>query len=55
MALHVADLRLQVVRPHGERGEAKPHVHASFSFDEAAAAHAEIEEGKNVGKVVLTP
>lgn len=38
-----------------ERGEAKPHVHASFSFDEAAAAHAEIEEGKNVGKVVLTP
>lgn len=38
-----------------ERGEAKPHVHATFPFDQAAEAYGAIERGENVGKVLLTP
>jgi NADPH:quinone reductase-like Zn-dependent oxidoreductase len=36
-------------------GKIKPHVSKSFPFSRAAEAHAELEQGKNVGKVVLTP
>jgi NADPH:quinone reductase-like Zn-dependent oxidoreductase len=36
-------------------GRIAPHVSASFPFSRAADAHAELELGKNVGKVVLTP
>jgi synaptic vesicle membrane protein VAT-1 len=38
-----------------EAGKIKPHVGASFPFDRAADAHAELEYGKNRGKVLLTP
>jgi NADPH:quinone reductase-like Zn-dependent oxidoreductase len=38
-----------------ETGKIKPHVHAEFSFEDADKAHAVLEEGRNVGKVVLTP
>ena len=33
----------------------EPHVHASFPFSRAADAHGELEYGRNVGKVLLTP
>ena len=33
----------------------KPHVHEVLPFSEAAKAHALLEEGQNLGKVVLTP
>jgi NADPH:quinone reductase-like Zn-dependent oxidoreductase len=36
-------------------GKIKPHVGASFPFERAADAHAELEYGKNRGKVLLTP
>jgi NADPH:quinone reductase-like Zn-dependent oxidoreductase len=37
------------------RGEVRPHVDRTFSFDEAAAAHHYIHDRKAVGKVVLVP
>ncbi|MCA9598723.1 MAG: zinc-binding dehydrogenase [Myxococcales bacterium] len=37
------------------QGKIRPHVGKVFPFSEAAAAHQELEQGKNVGKVVLTP
>lgn len=33
----------------------KPHVDATFSFEEAGEAHRYIEERRNIGKVVLVP
>ncbi len=33
----------------------EPHVDRVFDFDHAADAHAYIEAGKNVGKVLLKP
>lgn len=38
-----------------EAGELRPHVHASFSFEQAEEAHALIHRRENVGKVLLTP
>ncbi len=37
------------------RGQIRPHVCKSFPFSRAAEAHAELEQGRNVGKVLLTP
>jgi NADPH:quinone reductase-like Zn-dependent oxidoreductase len=37
------------------QGHIKPHIGASFPFSKAADAHGELELGKNLGKVVLTP
>jgi NADPH:quinone reductase-like Zn-dependent oxidoreductase len=36
-------------------GKIAPHVHEVFPFDRAADAFAEIEFGRNVGKVVMVP
>jgi NADPH:quinone reductase-like Zn-dependent oxidoreductase len=36
-------------------GKIKPHVGASFPFERAADAYAELEYGRNRGKVLLTP
>jgi NADPH:quinone reductase-like Zn-dependent oxidoreductase len=36
-------------------GKIRPHVHATYPFSRAADAHGEIEEGKNLGKVLLAP
>ncbi len=36
-------------------GKIAPHVDKVFSFEEAAEAHRYLEQGKNVGKVVLVP
>ena len=38
-----------------ETGSIKPFVDRSFSFEQAGDAHAYIEDGKNVGKVLLKP
>ena len=45
--------QLQTLIAMYERGEIKPHVDRSFSFDEAAAAHHYIHDRKAKGKVVL--
>ena len=38
-----------------DAGVVKPHVGGKFTFEQAAEAHAELEFGRNLGKVVLTP
>ena len=38
-----------------EQGKIKPHLDGVFSFDKAADAFGRIENGKNIGKVVLVP
>ncbi len=38
-----------------EAGKIKPHIGGSFPFSRAAEAHAELEYGRNLGKVILTP
>ena len=38
-----------------EAGRIEPHVGSSYPFERAADAHAELEYGKNRGKVLLTP
>ena len=37
-----------------ESGILKPHVSKTFSFDQMAEAHAQLESGRTVGKVVVT-
>jgi NADPH2:quinone reductase len=37
-----------------EEGRLKPVIHATFPLAEAAAAHAMLEAGDHVGKIVLT-
>jgi NADPH:quinone reductase-like Zn-dependent oxidoreductase len=58
---HLFD-RLDLLRPQFEeliamyeRGEIKPHVDRTFSFDEAAAAHHYLHDRKAKGKVLLVP
>ncbi len=36
-------------------GQIKPHLDSSFPFAQAAQAHLRIQEGKNIGKVVMVP
>ena len=38
-----------------EQGHIKPHVDKAFPFEQAAEAHAYIEGGNNLGKVLLAP
>lgn len=38
-----------------EAGKIKPHVDRTFAFEDAAEAHAYIEDGKNLGKVLISP
>jgi putative PIG3 family NAD(P)H quinone oxidoreductase len=51
----VADELARAVWPHVEAGKLKPVIHATFPLAEAAAAHAMMEAGEHVGKIVLTP
>jgi len=44
----------RVVWPWIAAGNVKPQVDRTFALDEAAAAHAHLEAGAHVGKVVLT-
>ena len=36
-------------------GQIKPHIDSSFPFAQAAQAHLRLQDGKNIGKVVLVP
>ena len=36
-------------------GWVRPHVDKTFPLDQAAEAHAYIEQRKNIGKVILVP
>lgn len=36
-------------------GKIKPHIGGVFPFSRGADAHAELEHGRNIGKIVLTP
>ncbi len=44
----------QILTWYGD-GKVRPHVDRAFSFADAPAAHAYIQDRKNVGKVVLVP
>lgn len=43
------------VWPLVDAGQVRPIVHRTFPLAQAADAHRELEEGKNIGKVLLTP
>ncbi|WP_459617499.1 NAD(P)H-quinone oxidoreductase [Bordetella sp. 2513F-2] len=42
------------VWPLLEQGAIKPVVHATFPLEQASAAHAMMEAGENIGKIILT-
>jgi putative PIG3 family NAD(P)H quinone oxidoreductase len=42
------------VWPLVEEGRLRPIIHRTFPLEQAAAAHAELERGEHVGKIVLT-
>ena len=50
----VADEIARTVWPHVESGRLRPVIDQLFPLGEAAAAHARMEEGDHVGKIVLT-
>jgi NADPH:quinone reductase len=50
----VADELARTVWPHVEAGRLKPVIDITFPLAEAAAAHARMEAGDHVGKIVLT-
>ncbi len=49
----VAEELIRVVWPHVEAGKLKPVIDMTFPLAEAAAAHARMEAGDHVGKIVL--
>ncbi len=49
----VAEELIRVVWPHVEAGKLKPVIDKTFPLAEAAAAHARMEAGDHVGKIVL--
>ncbi len=49
----VADELSRMVWPHVDAGKLKPVIDKSFPLAEAAAAHARMEAGDHVGKIVL--
>ena len=50
----VADELARTVWPHVEAGKLKPVIDRVFAFADAPAAHARMEAGDHVGKIVLT-
>jgi NADPH2:quinone reductase len=50
----VADELARTVWPHVEAGKLKPVIDRAFAFADAPAAHARMEAGDHVGKIVLT-
>jgi NADPH:quinone reductase len=50
----VADELDRMVWPHVREGRLRPVIDATFPFTNAAAAHARMEAGDHVGKIVLT-
>jgi NADPH:quinone reductase-like Zn-dependent oxidoreductase len=49
----VADEILRTVWPYAEGGRLKPVIDSTFPLDAAADAHARMEAGEHVGKIVL--
>ena len=49
----VADEIARTVWPYVEGGRLKPVIDSVFSLEDAAAAHARMESGDHVGKIVL--
>ena len=49
----VADEIARTVWPYVEGGRLRPVIDSSFPLAEAAAAHARMEAGEHVGKIVL--
>ena len=50
----IADELAQTVWPFVEEGKLRPVMDRSFPLAEAAAAHARMESGEHVGKIILT-
>ena len=50
----VADELARTVWPHAEAGRLKPVIDKTFPLAEAGAAHARMEQGDHIGKIVLT-
>ena len=50
----VADEIARTVWPHVEAGRLRPVIDKVLPLADAAAAHARMEEGDHVGKIVLT-
>jgi NADPH2:quinone reductase len=49
----VADELARTVWPYVEGGRLRPVIDSVFPFDDVAAAHARMESGDHVGKIVL--
>lgn len=47
--------QLEALMRFYEEGAIKPHVHAIHSFENAAEAFGDIEQGRNLGKVLMRP
>jgi NADPH2:quinone reductase len=45
---------IEDVWPHLESGAIRPVIHATFPLDQASAAHALMESGAHIGKIILT-
>ena len=50
----VADEIARTVWPYAEGGRLRPVIDSVFALEEAAAAHARMESGEHVGKIVLS-
>jgi len=50
----IARMLRERVWPLIEAGRVRPVIHRTFPLREAAAAHAELERGEHVGKIVLS-
>jgi NADPH:quinone reductase-like Zn-dependent oxidoreductase len=50
----VADEIGRTVWPFAEGGQLKPVIDSTFPLEEAAQAHARMEAGEHIGKIVLT-
>jgi len=50
----IRDALVQAVWPLLAQGRLKPIIDATFPLADAAQAHAHLEQGDHVGKVVLT-
>jgi NADPH2:quinone reductase len=51
---HIAQALRERVWPLLESGTVRPSIHATFPLAEAARAHAMMDAGEQIGKIVLT-
>jgi NADPH2:quinone reductase len=50
----IAAALLENAWPLVESGKVRPVIHATFSLEKAAEAHALMDSGAHIGKIVLT-